>query len=110
MMRTVVAAVAVSLALGGTALANPSTQDPAKVPVGTYVLDKRHASLTVKIVHLGFSHYTMRFNCLDGGFTYEPANWQTHKVSFTVDPKSVDTNDLSFNKQIAGYFEPDKYP
>lgn len=110
MIRTIVAAVAVSLALGGTALAAPTTQDPAKVPAGTYVLDKRHASLTVKIVHMGFSHYTMRFNGLDGGFTYDPANWQTTKATITVDPKSVDTNDPSFNKQIAGYFEADKYP
>ncbi len=110
MMRTTAAALAVSLALSAPALANPSTQDPAKVPAGTYVLDKRHASLTVKIVHMGFSHYTMRFDGLDGGFTYDPANWQATKATFTVDPKSVDTNDLSFNKQIAGYFEADKYP
>lgn len=110
MMRTTAAALAVSLALSGPALANPSTQDPAKVPAGTYVLDKRHASLTVKIVHMGFSHYTMRFDGLDGGFTYDPANWQATRATFTVDPKSVDTNDLSFNKQIAGYFEADKYP
>ena len=27
-----------------------------------------------------------------------------------VDPKSVDTHDSAFDKQIAGYFEPDKYP
>jgi polyisoprenoid-binding protein YceI len=110
MMRTIAAALAVSMALGGPALANPSTQDPAKVPTGSYVLDKRHASLTVRIVHMGFSHYTMRFNGLDGSFTYDPANWQATKATFTVDPKSVDTNDAAFNKQIAGYFEADKYP
>jgi polyisoprenoid-binding protein YceI len=110
MMRTTAAAMVVSMALSGQALANPSTQDPAKVPAGTYALDKRHASLTVKIVHMGFSHYTMRFNGLDGGFTYDPANWQATQATFTVDPKSVDTNDPAFNKQIAGYFEADKYP
>jgi polyisoprenoid-binding protein YceI len=110
MIRTVAAALALSVGVAGSALANPSTQDPAKVPAGTYVLDKRHASLTVKIVHMGFSHYTLRFNGLDGGFTYDPANWQATKVGFTVDPKSVDTNDPAFNKQIEGYFDADKYP
>ena len=110
MMRTIAAALAVSMALSAPALANPSTQDPAKVPAGGYALDKRHASLTVRIVHMGFSHYTMRFNGLDGSFTYDPANWQATKATFTVDPKSVDTNDAAFNKQIAGYFEADKYP
>jgi len=103
-------ALALMIGLGGPALANPSTQDPAKVPAGAYALDKKHASLTVKILHMGFSHYTLRFDGLDGGFTYDPANWQATKVTFTVDPKSVDTNDPAFNKQIAGYFEVDKYP
>jgi polyisoprenoid-binding protein YceI len=110
MIRTLAAALALSVGLAGGALANPSTQDPAKVPAGTYGLDKRHASLTVKIVHMGISHYTLRFNGLDGGFTYDPANWQATKVTFTVDPKSVDTNDPAFNKQIEGYFDVDKYP
>jgi polyisoprenoid-binding protein YceI len=110
MIRTAALTLALTLGVTGVALANPSTQDPLKVPAGTYGLDKRHATLTVKIVHMGFSHYTLRLNGLDGGFTYDPANWQATKVTFTVDPKSVDTNDAAFNKQIAGYFEADKYP
>jgi polyisoprenoid-binding protein YceI len=108
--RPVAACLVLAIIFSGPALANPLTQDPIKVPTGTYVLDRRHASLTVKIVHMGFSHYTMRFNGLDGGFTYDPANWQATKATFIVDPKSVDTNDSSFNKQIAGYFEPEKFP
>jgi len=110
MIRRCALGLAVAIGLGGAALATPSTQDPAKVPAGAYVLDKKHASLTVKIVHMGFSHYTLRFDGLDGGFTYDPANWQATKLTFTVDPKSVDTNDPAFNKQIAGYFEAEKYP
>jgi polyisoprenoid-binding protein YceI len=109
-LAALAATLALTIACGGPAMANPSTQDPAKTPAGAYVLDKKHASLTVKSLHMGFSHYTMRFNGLDGGFTYDPANWQATKVTFTVDPKSVDTNDAAFNKQIAGYFEVDKYP
>jgi polyisoprenoid-binding protein YceI len=110
MIRTVAAALFFTIGLSGAAYANPSTTDPAKVPAGTYVLDKQHASLTAKIVHMGFSHYTLRFDGLDGSFTYDPANWQATKVTFTVDPKSVDTHDGAFDKQISGYFEPDKYP
>ncbi|HEX3701327.1 MAG TPA: YceI family protein [Phenylobacterium sp.] len=111
MIRTVSAALALSLALGSAALANPVSRDPAKAPPGTYVLDKRHASLIAKLAHLGgFSRYTLRFSGLGGGFTYDPANWQATKLSFTVDPKSVDTGDAAFNRQIASYFHPDKYP
>ncbi len=110
MRHAFAAALALTLGLGGAAVAAPSTTDPAKVPAGSYVLDKRHASLTVKIVHMGFSHYTLRLDGLDGSFTYDPANWRETKVNFTVDPRSVDTHDSAFDKQIAGYFEPDKYP
>ena len=110
-MRTIAAALALALALGGTALARPESTDPAKVPAGTYVLDPRHASLIAKIPHLGgFSRYTLRFDKLQGGFTYDPAAWQGTKLTLTIDPKSVDTGDAAFNKQIAGYFHPEKYP
>lgn len=109
-MRAVAAGMALAMTLSGAALANPTTTDPTKVPAGAYVLDKRHASLTVKIAHMGgFSHFTMRFDGLDGDFTYDPANWQSTKLTFTIDPKSIDTGNPPFDKQIIGYFEPDKY-
>ena len=97
-------------ALGGAAAADPTTRDPAKAPAGVYELDRRHASLIVKIAHMGFSNYTMRFNGITGGFTYDPANWQSTKVTINVDPKSIDTAENGFNRTVAGYFEPDKYP
>ena len=110
MIRTAALILAISFGLTGAAMANPSTTDPAKVPAGDYGLDKRHASLTLRIVHLGFSRYTLRLDGLDGGFTYDPAAWRQTKVTFTIDPKSVDTHDPSFDRQIAGYFEADKFP
>jgi polyisoprenoid-binding protein YceI len=109
--RILAAALVLGLAIAGPASANPVTRDPAKIPAGTYVLDKRHASLTAKIAHLGgFSHYTLRFTGLDGSFTLDPADWRATKVTFSVDPKSVDTGDAAFNRQIAGYFDAAKYP
>lgn len=98
------------LALAAPALANSTSNDPAKAPAGAYELDKAHAGLIVKIVHMGFSGYTMRFNSLSGGFTYDPANWQATKVSIAIDPRSIDTENPSFSKTVAGFFEPDKYP
>jgi len=111
MIRTAAAVVTLSLTLVGAAAAKPVSRDPAKVPAGAYVLDKPHASLIAKIAHLGgFSWLTMRFDRLDGSFTYDPANWRATKLSFTVDPASVDTGSPGFNKQIAGYFDVGKYP
>lgn len=110
-MKAIAAALAISLTLGATALANPVTRDPSKIPAGTYALDKRHASLTARIAHMGgFSHYTMRFTGLDGGFTIDPANWRSASITFTVNPRSVDTGDTGFNKEIAGFLGAESSP
>jgi polyisoprenoid-binding protein YceI len=111
MPRRLAIALAISLLGSGAAAADPTSRDPAKVPAGAYELDPRHAGLIVKVPHMGgFSRYTMRFRAVSGSFTYDPANWQATKVSITVDPKSIDTEDNIFNKTVAGYFEPEKYP
>lgn len=103
-MRIAAVVLGASLTLAGSASANPISRDPAKAPAGTYVLDKRHASLIARVPHMGgFSRYTLRFDGLDGGFTYDPANWQATKVTFKVDPASADTGDAGFNRQIAGF-------
>ena len=52
----------------------------------------------------------MRFKGLTGSFDYDPAGWDKTKVTITVDPKSIETTELSFDRTVAGYFEPDKYP
>jgi polyisoprenoid-binding protein YceI len=111
MRRRVVIALVIGFLASGAAAADPTSRDPAKVPAGTYELDPRHAGLVVRVPHLGgFSRYTMRFRAVSGSFTYDPANWQATKVLITIDPKSIDTEDNVFNRTIAGYFEPDKYP
>ena len=111
MLRRLFIVLVISLLGTGAAAADPTSRDPIKVPAGSYELDKRHASLIVRTSHMGgFSHYTMRFTGLSGSFTYDPENWQATKVMITVDPKSIETTENSFNKTVAGYFEPDKYP
>lgn len=110
MLRRLSITLFAAVLASGAAAADPTTRDPAKAPAGNYELDHRHASLIVKIVHMGFSHYTMRFNGITGAFTYDPAAWQSTKVNINVDPKSIDTEENAFNKTVAGYFEPDKYP
>ena len=111
MLRRLLIAASAAFLASGAAAADPTVRDPAKVPAGAYALDPRHASLLIKIPHMGgFSHYTLRFNKLEGAFTYDPAAWQNTKVSITIDPKSIDTADNMFNKTISGYFDPEKYP
>lgn len=106
------AALALALALAATAAsADPTSRDPTQVPAGAYELDPRHASLIAKVSHLGgFSRYTMRFNKLSGRFDYDPSRWEATTVSISIDPKSIDTEDSAFNRTVARYFDPARFP
>jgi polyisoprenoid-binding protein YceI len=84
--------------------------DPKAAPAGAYKLDPRHASATVKVAHMGLSHYAMRFDTLSGDFTYDPAHPSATKVHIAIDPKSIDTGDTAFNKEIYEQFlDSDKF-
>jgi polyisoprenoid-binding protein YceI len=97
--------------VAGRASADPMSWDPLKAPAGVYTLDKRRASLLVRVPYLaGHSRYVMRFNRVDGSFTYDPANWQGTRVAIAIDPKSIETEHGFFNKIASRYFEPGKYP
>ena len=89
--------------------------DPAAAPAGTWTLDKRHASLTLKVTHFGTSHYTFRFaqGAIDGSYAYDPAKPLDSKVSITIDATKVDTGLPDFDKEIgtdAKFFNGTQYP
>lgn len=86
--------------------------DPADLPAGRYVLDKSHASMIAKISHMGFSHYTVRFNRLDASFDYDPKAPAASHIEVAVEAASIDTGNAAFSKELAGdsWFDADKYP
>lgn len=85
--------------------------NPASAPTGEYKLDPKHASATIKLAHMGLSHYTMRFDTIEGGYSYDPKHPAASVVRISIDPNSIDTNDPAFNKEIAEKFlETGKYP
>jgi polyisoprenoid-binding protein YceI len=45
----------------------------APPPAGQYHLDKSHASLQLRVSHMGFSTYTTRFSRFDAELTFDPA-------------------------------------
>ncbi|HEY9236325.1 MULTISPECIES: YceI family protein [Phenylobacterium] len=110
-LRTVTIA-ALLLMTAGEAAASPTSRDPLKAPKGEYVIDKAHASLVARVSHMGFSHYTMRFDRIAGQFAYDPAAWSSTQAVITVDPASVSTGNPDFDRQIAGsqFFDAAKYP
>jgi polyisoprenoid-binding protein YceI len=59
-------------------------------PAGQYQLDKSHASLQLRVSHLGFSIYTTRFSRFDAELTFDPKNIPASKVVTTIDASSLE--------------------
>lgn len=113
MFRQTILGAAVAVLAAGAALADPVSRDPAKVPAGRYELDSRHASLNMKISHMGgFSNFAMRFDRLSGGFDYDPAKPEATRLTLEIDPKSIHTGLPAFDVELAGprYFDAAKHP
>jgi len=113
MLRPALLALGLGLCLATASQANPVSNDPSAAPRGDYVLDRRHASLLVRIAHLGgFSRFTMRFDRMDGAFAFDPATWPATLATIRVDPTSINTGLPDFDRTIAGpaYFDAARYP
>ncbi len=106
-MRRLLIALAL-LALAGPAMA--ASQNPADLPAGTYALDRKHASVTAKVTHLGVSLYTMRFDTFDGSFTYDPAHPQAAQVRASVDATSLDAGAPYSRKFADQFLDASKFP
>ena len=76
--------------LGLTTLA--AAQAPIDVPAGTYTLEKTHASLTWRILHMGLSNYTARFTRFDATLRFDPQDFSRSTVEASVDLASVETD------------------
>jgi polyisoprenoid-binding protein YceI len=63
---------------------------PAAAPAGQYALDKSHASLILRVNHLGFSTYTTRFSRFEAELTFDPNNIPASKVVTTIDASSLE--------------------
>jgi polyisoprenoid-binding protein YceI len=84
----------VSLCLQGTLSQAAETAAPPAMPpmapAGQYQIDKSHASLLMRVSHLGFSTYTTRFSRFDAQLTFDPSNIPASKVVTTIDASSFE--------------------
>ncbi len=99
--RTLVG-TALAVLLGPVA-AIAASQSPADLPAGVYSLDKKHASITAKVLHMGVSLYTSRFDTLDASFTYDPAHPADARVKASVEATSMDVN-APYGRKFADEF------
>jgi polyisoprenoid-binding protein YceI len=99
--------------LGFSLLASAAhAERPLSMPGGLYRLDNRHTSITFKINHLGFSHFTGRFDKIAGTFDYKPDAPEQSGLDVIIQTGSVDTNDGELDETLcgAGWFDTMAYP
>ena len=78
---------------GGLSQAAETAAAPAKAPMapaGQYHLDKSHASLVLRVNHMGFSTYTTRFSRFEAQLTFDPNNIAASQVLTTIDAASFE--------------------
>ena len=96
------------------AAAAPAKPAMPSAPAGDYTLDKAHGSLTFKVNHMGFSHYTARFTDFDAKLKFDPANPAASSVEATIDPRSLELNapPAGFKDELTGpsWLDAGKYP
>jgi polyisoprenoid-binding protein YceI len=95
--------IAAGLALAaGAAMAQGGAA--AGPPAGAYFMDKAHTSVTFKVNHLGFSHYTARFSRVDGELQFDPEHPEAMRVEASIDPASLELNapPAGFHDQLMG--------
>ena len=96
---------------GRTVFPTPSIEG---LPAGEYVTDPEHSSLTFKVTHLGFSHYTARFYTFKAVLNLDPAHPEAAVLNVTIDPKSLTLNapPKGFHDELMGktFFDAAAYP
>lgn len=78
----------------------------------TWVIDPMHSEVLFKIRHLVISTVTGSFRKFEGKIITEGADFNNAKVYFTIDVKSVDTNQeqRDGHLQSGDFFEAETYP
>ena len=99
-MRRLLIALAVLMAPASTLAASTNIAD---LPAGHYRLDPKHASLIVKVKHLGTSWYVARFDRFDADFTYDPTHPEATTLQASVDATSFDVG-ADYSRKFANDF------
>ncbi|MBE1159468.1 polyisoprenoid-binding protein [Dyella sp. 7MK23] len=70
--------------------APPATAATATPPAGAYRIDKSHASLLLRVSHMGFSTYTTRFSRFDATLSFDPTNIPASKLVAIIETASLE--------------------
>ncbi|MGN6647370.1 MAG: YceI family protein [Cytophaga sp.] len=78
----------------------------------TWVIDPMHSDVQFKIKHLVISTVTGSFRIFEGTAVTEGDDFEHAKIHFTMDVKSIDTNQKQRDEHLQNgdFFEADLYP
>ena len=90
----------------------PLTTPLAQAPAGEYTLEKTHASITFKVLHMGLAYYTMRFNDFDATINLNPQTPEASTLKVSIKPASLDANNakMTAHTDNKDFFDVAKYP
>lgn len=98
-MRYSILAFALGLAACAPPQSAPAPEAPAveaavahTAPAGAYTLDKSHASLIIRVNHIGYSNFTARFENWDAALNLDPAAPENSSINVTIDPRSIESD------------------
>ena len=108
----VIAALFASAALAQNPTPPAVNKSFAEQPAGEYVLDRAHASVMWRVMHMGLSRYTARFDKMDGKLDFRPAAASSSSVEFSIETASVNTGLAPFNRSLMDgeWFDGVKHP
>jgi polyisoprenoid-binding protein YceI len=104
-VKSTLLALATSAAIVVTAATHAQSapkleRDFAKQPAGDYILDRAHASVTWRVMHMGLAGYTARFDKMEGTLNFTPATASASRVEFAIEAPSINTGLVPFNKKL----------
>ena len=75
-------------------------------------IEGMHAAIQFRIIHLGYSVLTGRFNDFGGSFTWDKGNPGASSVNVTIQTASLDSNHAERDKHLreADFLDVEKYP
>lgn len=84
----------------------------APVNAAQYDVDLSHAFIQFRILHLGYSVLTGRFNQFGGTFEWDKDNPSTAAIEVTVETNSIDSNWAERDKHLRGedFLNVEKFP
>jgi polyisoprenoid-binding protein YceI len=91
MKTSLLSALAVTVALAGTALAQTPAKPAVKIEPGAYAVDPYHTQVTFAVSHMGFTEFRGRLGNASGTLQLDAANPAGSSFEVSVPTDSVNT-------------------